>query len=986
MMELALRFTHAAVHVLWIGALLALAVYAIERLFVRSAAGRHAVHLIGLLLTCVVFVAVFLTASVQVAPSVSVPEKPVQERVQPPHEENAVPIAGVGNYVPLELTPPMETEPVRPNSIMPAKTAMPQEKEPIALSRWEKAAPWAAGAYLIGLFAMTLRMTVGLIGSARLRRLSDPVESELWVDALQRMTDALKRRTRPILKWSRSIAAPVLVGVVKPMILLPFALANRLTPEQVEAVLAHELAHLCRKDSWALAVQRVVETILFFHPVIWWMSHRMNIAREEACDDLVLAAGCDPADYAEALIVCSECRAEKPRFAGALATSPLAATGKGKGLLRRRVLRLIGGGDDGAVRLGRIGWVLGLLLVGGVVLALSAGKVSGNEEEELPKLSKSEIRQIEQWANAVVSGNLSEDDFLSRVGDIGPSSVRGLLPLMKNGGTDVLAMNGTEQFLDQPKVVDYLAEELRNLAEKPEYISPNTRHCCLILLGKGKAQKYVDLISRFLETSDIAAMSALAQIGGEKARDHLVGAFDVVPTDKWWLLAQELEQLGDPAAVPALKQRLAQVEAPPSERFPNATIPSMTHAIAVLSGDDDDPSISSFNQGQYFRYPYDGPGLPKTFSLNPIRDHFVRLPVVNPDSESGRAAIWKALSDATEGPGFAIDGDEVVAFHGLKLAPLWPDGPPYPTTLYDWLNRTSHQNLLKLIENAQHNGRYSIPANGLMATLDPEGKLYVLSLKKTGDNDQYDVTVMPQDPSMQLLPASDIPALTESTTCTLYDLESDKKDGALNLSRGHMETMTVEKWRLPPSDAVLVAEFAGNQAGLGIAGAKRFFMADAGEEWDDSEALSDLLINELTKQTMVPIESDGALFHLLTKQQVGHRFAFAVEMPAGHPVAGVLEIQKIDPQAETIDIRSRFFSTEIARAIFSTDKGVWGKASNGVQSRLRSEIFTWSEGETPSFLADISNQGTSDCTIVPMQEFCELLLDGVRYVWADLYP
>ena len=103
--------------------------------------------------------------------------------------------------------------------------------------------------------------------------------------------------------------------------------------------------------------------------------------------------------------------------------------------------------------------------------------------------------------------------------------------------------------------------------------------------------------------------------------------------------------------------------------------------------------------------------------------------------------------------------------------------------------RTSHQVLLDLVEQQEQTGRCAIPKGGLLVALDPAGRLYVLSLKKTSDQFTYNVTIMPQDPNMQLIPvradAEDM-LLTETTVCTLYDLESETKDGSLNLSRGHM--------------------------------------------------------------------------------------------------------------------------------------------------------------------------------------------------------
>ncbi|MHC1768881.1 MAG: M56 family metallopeptidase [Verrucomicrobiia bacterium] len=365
MMELSLRITYAAAQVLWIGALIAFLVFALDRIFTRSAAGRHAMHLLGLILTALVLPVAFFTAPLKVewatplalkAPGAKGIDSPAAnaERVTPSQPVSPV---NRGNFVAEE-----RTELGKP--LLLAKEA--------PGARWESIAPWVAGAYLVGLFGMAMRMACGFASSARMRRHGDLVQAGTWTEALQRMGDSIGVRARPVLKWSQDVAAPVIIGMVKPAILLPVALASRLSPAQVETVLAHELAHLRRRDSWALAVQRWVETVLFFHPAVWWMSHQMELAREEACDDLVLAAGCDPADYAEALVICSECRLER-RGASLKAAAHLAVTGSGGAPLRRRILRLIGSGDDGTVRLGKTGWMLALLLVGGVALVMAAG-------------------------------------------------------------------------------------------------------------------------------------------------------------------------------------------------------------------------------------------------------------------------------------------------------------------------------------------------------------------------------------------------------------------------------------------------------------------------------------------------------------------------------------------------------------------------------------------------------------------------------------
>ena len=370
-MELALRFTHAAAQVLWVGALVALVAFAIERLLARTAATRHAVHLFGLILTALVLPVALFLAPVKVNQPAARPAHPSREMSVAP----APPISQPAITIDAPQPASQERDPKNLIGAGTGSSSPPASPSPDPGAGWQNLAPWIAGSYLAGLLAMVARMACGFAGSARMRRRGDPVHAPVWSEALRTMSDQIGVHIRPALKWSREVAAPVVIGFVKPAILLPMALASRLSSAQVEAVLAHELAHLRRRDPWALAVQRVVETVLFFHPAIWWMSHRMEAAREEACDDLVLAAGCDPADYAEALVICSEFRLERNGLSSKLAPH-LAATGKGGAHLRRRVLRLIGNGDDGAVRLGRTGWVLGLLLVGGVVMAAESASRS----------------------------------------------------------------------------------------------------------------------------------------------------------------------------------------------------------------------------------------------------------------------------------------------------------------------------------------------------------------------------------------------------------------------------------------------------------------------------------------------------------------------------------------------------------------------------------------------------------------------------------
>jgi bla regulator protein blaR1 len=125
---------------------------------------------------------------------------------------------------------------------------------------------------------------------------------------------------------------PGVVGWMKPVILLPVSLATALTPEQIEQILAHELAHVRRHDYLVNLFQTAVENILFYHPAVWWISRRVRVERENCCDDLAVATCGDPIAYARTLARLETMRGAAPALLPA-------ASG---GALLSRVRRLLG--------------------------------------------------------------------------------------------------------------------------------------------------------------------------------------------------------------------------------------------------------------------------------------------------------------------------------------------------------------------------------------------------------------------------------------------------------------------------------------------------------------------------------------------------------------------------------------------------------------------------------------------------------------------
>ena len=176
----------------------------------------------------------------------------------------------------------------------------------------------AIPAWALGVILFSLRLAWGSRQVAVLRRSGEPAEGPVLAVAA-----AIASRlglTRPVRLLITSLAeGPSVVGWIRPVILLPAATLIGLSPEQLEAVLAHEFAHIRRYDYLVNVLQMVVETLLFYHPAVWWTSARIRHERELCCDDLAVSLCGDPVCYARALTGAATRRFGPSRLPGILA-------------------------------------------------------------------------------------------------------------------------------------------------------------------------------------------------------------------------------------------------------------------------------------------------------------------------------------------------------------------------------------------------------------------------------------------------------------------------------------------------------------------------------------------------------------------------------------------------------------------------------------------------------------------------------------------
>jgi bla regulator protein BlaR1 len=139
-----------------------------------------------------------------------------------------------------------------------------------------------------------------------------PVDSGHEVDTIRRLQQVLGiKRPLPIVAASTSLE-PGVSGIIRPVLLWPVSIGQRLDDRQVEAILAHEICHVRRRDNLAAAVHMLVEALFWFHPLVWWIGARLVDERERACDEEVVRLGLEPQTYAESILKTCQLYLESP--------------------------------------------------------------------------------------------------------------------------------------------------------------------------------------------------------------------------------------------------------------------------------------------------------------------------------------------------------------------------------------------------------------------------------------------------------------------------------------------------------------------------------------------------------------------------------------------------------------------------------------------------------------------------------------------------
>jgi hypothetical protein len=237
---------------------------------------------------------------------------------------------------------------------------------------------------MVGVLIFTVKFVLGYSYIQYLNYRPGLLKNARLQDSLDKLIKKMPITQDIIIAESKKIASPILTGYLKPIILFPFGMVNHLTQNEVEIILAHELAHIYRNDWIINMVQSMVEVLFYFHPGVWWISAHIREERENCCDDIALNYGYDKFSYARVLIKLKEMELqEMPTLAMSFYHS--------KNTLMKRIKRLLGQPHNRNTMREKI---VALALVFTVAIAFAGTKIK-SESLYIPFLSNDRPIMVE---------------------------------------------------------------------------------------------------------------------------------------------------------------------------------------------------------------------------------------------------------------------------------------------------------------------------------------------------------------------------------------------------------------------------------------------------------------------------------------------------------------------------------------------------------------------------------------------------------------
>ena len=217
---------------------------------------------------------------------------------------------------------------------------------------------------------MTTRLMAAMLRGAIVRSRATKVTDTNLISLISKLASQIGICTAPVAYCCDRISVPAVIGILKPVLLLPPSLLTNLSTSELTAILSHELAHIRSFDLFVQFFQKAIESLLFFHPVVWWLSRLVSNERENCCDDYAAAMGMGKVGYAAALLRIAELCLPKRDKDIAENVATLSVAGAGTNQLSRRIERLLCDGYSPMLPVRR---VTAIVIMGSVAAITSIG-------------------------------------------------------------------------------------------------------------------------------------------------------------------------------------------------------------------------------------------------------------------------------------------------------------------------------------------------------------------------------------------------------------------------------------------------------------------------------------------------------------------------------------------------------------------------------------------------------------------------------------
>jgi len=317
--------------------------------------------------------------------------------------------------------------------------------------------------WLVGLALMAIRNVAGVWQLSRAMRLAPALPAQ-WALRAQQI-----RRRLGISRWvqfrsSETGTVPYVFGLLRPVVVLPVAMLVGMPAPWVELLIVHELIHVKRWDTLTTVVQRFIETLLFFHPAVWWLSHRVSAEREQACDEHVVSSGASPTQYARSLL---ELEGMRDRIT---TPNPALAVGANGGDLSMRIHAILHH-PTGSRSWARI---VGGFCSLGLVAVVAACAIDPSVAERSFDEARSPVQGEEHggvsaldvaWMPAVVSRHSALIDETARTHDVDPRIVALMVLVESVGNPEAVSPTGARGLLQLMPATARLVAERHGLPQ-----------------------------------------------------------------------------------------------------------------------------------------------------------------------------------------------------------------------------------------------------------------------------------------------------------------------------------------------------------------------------------------------------------------------------------------------------------------------------------------------------------------------------------------